>query len=51
MFIDVISDAIQPSPALLPSSPAFNLSQHQGHFTLLLPYLISHNNPELDYYH
>ena len=29
----LVSDAIQPShPLLLPSSPAFNLSQHQGLF-------------------
>ena len=27
-----VSDAIQPSRPLLPSSPAFNLSQHQGLF-------------------
>ena len=28
-----VGDAIQPShPLLLPSPPAFNLSQHQGHF-------------------
>ena len=27
-----VSDAIQPSPLLSPSPPAFNLSQHQDHF-------------------
>ena len=27
-----VSDAIQPSHSLLSSSPAFNLSQHQGLF-------------------
>ena len=31
--VDRVSDAIQPShPLSSPSLPAFNLSQHQGHF-------------------
>ena len=33
-YVHSVSDAIQPShPLLSPSPPAFNLSQHQGHFS------------------
>ena len=35
-----VSDAIQPShPLLSPSPPAFNLSQHQGLFSELVPHI------------
>ena len=32
VHVRCISDAIQPSCSLMPSSPALNLSQHQGLF-------------------